>query len=516
MGLEELKRLTLIPLIAFSLSVLVWKLGTSQDQEALEVPIDQQVVSRSEPVSGERSRVRRQRPLLQARGDSPGNGSGTSLSAKPSLTEPEQAGTESLGSPLTTSLASNGFSSLASSESSRVPDNEASGGRFVDRDIVLESEFTQLATERLPEVSKSNSAGGALREPPVLQDPRRNGQPSLGRTTIPSYVVSATNAAAERSFPRNLPSWIQESIRPVNTAQASTSNVDVQSLFQELSQYGDDAIVLTPEYVERWQARLQEAKTLARKGALFSAEQRVESLLLDLASTLDGLHECAVHQVLVNAGLTALHESSDFYSHEIHGTDLDWVRMIAASHKTQLNVVQDAHRPTAVQALQVYYDFGVQMLVWGCGHQAIAAEAMFVLGRIHQLSGQVGIQELGHFNSTAAVPVEVVYHQVAISLDPRHSASANELGVLLGQLGDWESAREVLLQSVVAHPTMESWKNLAEVHRRLGEEQLANLAINEARLIQSEPQNVVRADPRGVSEKSAATAQQQPRIWANR
>jgi tetratricopeptide (TPR) repeat protein len=531
MGLEELKRLTLVPLIVFTLSVVAWKIVDNQNEGLQETRAGQQETVSLKSVFAEQSGVRsqRQRPQFQQRG--------TSLSeSSPSESSPS----ETLVLPRSTFVAVNSSPPDATSVSPWLRQGEATteasfltgsksmlgprsfptvvgpthgGDRPADHETASDANTDdgELSARTVPA-----SVWVALREPPVLQDPRQLA-PQLEQAKLPVYTPRTPIHAGDRSFPRNLPRWIEQSMQAVDAGQAHVGTVDIQPLFLELQQYGAVPVVLSPEYEQQWQARLREAHRLATQGALASAEQHVESLLFELASTLDGLHECAVHQVLVSGGLRALREASDFYSQDVDRSKWDWVDTVALGHQTQLPAGRNANRRTDVEVLQAYYDFGSQMLIWGCGHQAIAADAMFVLGRIHQASESGEVRAVGYVNSTVVVPVEVIYHQIAMGLNPQHSLAANELGVLLGQLGAWESARDALLQSLAARPSFESWKNLSEVHYRLGEQDLANLAANEARLIDSNRQKAwpngstgVTRFPSTPSQVPTATALQPP------
>jgi hypothetical protein len=57
------------------------------------------------------------------------------------------------------------------------------------------------------------------------------------------------------------------------------------------------------------------------------------------------------------------------------------------------------------------------------------------------------------------------------------------LGVLLAGYGQLADARRLLLHSVSIHPHVEGWHNLATVHRKLGEAELAKLADGERLLL---------------------------------
>jgi uncharacterized protein HemY len=80
-----------------------------------------------------------------------------------------------------------------------------------------------------------------------------------------------------------------------------------------------------------------------------------------------------------------------------------------------------------------------------------------------------------------------VFYQAALAVDPGNFLAANELGVLLARYGQWQDARRALLASLSIQPHAEGWHNLAIVHRRLGEIELARLAENERQLLVGKP-----------------------------
>jgi tetratricopeptide (TPR) repeat protein len=80
---------------------------------------------------------------------------------------------------------------------------------------------------------------------------------------------------------------------------------------------------------------------------------------------------------------------------------------------------------------------------------------------------------------TLCLPKAVALFQAALMVDARNGKAANELGVLLGQFGQLEDAKRVLLHSIVNCPGPEVWHNLSVVHQRLGEVELARSAYRE-------------------------------------
>jgi hypothetical protein len=73
----------------------------------------------------------------------------------------------------------------------------------------------------------------------------------------------------------------------------------------------------------------------------------------------------------------------------------------------------------------------------------------------------------------------MLFH-AALVIEPKHSLAANEAGVALARLGRLNEAKLALQHSasLTAHPS--TWKNLASVHKSLGEGDLAQLAERES------------------------------------
>src|SRR5207245_2382677 len=85
-------------------------------------------------------------------------------------------------------------------------------------------------------------------------------------------------------------------------------------------------------------------------------------------------------------------------------------------------------------------------------------------------------------------PQSIVFHQAALATDGGNWLAANELGVLYARYGQLVEARQLLVHSVTTHPHVEGWHNLAVVHRRLGETDLAQRAEAERQFLVQRPE----------------------------
>lgn len=140
-------------------------------------------------------------------------------------------------------------------------------------------------------------------------------------------------------------------------------------------------------------------------------------------------------------------------------------------------------------AIQRYFQFAQQRLADACGNQTIASRALFAWGKVEMAENKKtgGDHPLNE-------PKAMALYQASLMVDARNQRAANELGVALAQYGQLADARDVLVHSVLTSPTRESWQNLAAVHQRLGEHELAKRARYESELIARRTPQVAAAD----------------------
>jgi hypothetical protein len=128
-------------------------------------------------------------------------------------------------------------------------------------------------------------------------------------------------------------------------------------------------------------------------------------------------------------------------------------------------------------ALQRYYTYAQEQFTIAGGEQPAASLALYGLGRQQSLMNTGADARLSR-----SAPRAMVFHQAALSVDSANYKAANELGVLLARFGSYEEARNVLAHSVRVCSQPQSWQNLAIVHQRLGELELAQQAASQAKL----------------------------------
>ncbi|MDX1961750.1 MAG: hypothetical protein SFX18_01275 [Pirellulales bacterium] len=222
------------------------------------------------------------------------------------------------------------------------------------------------------------------------------------------------------------------------------------------------------------QGHLRRGAQLAERGAYYSAQQEFLTALTITAGALDAQQRTDAHQRALRAGLLALDEARDLAPGETLPTGL---ADTCAGHQTKLLPATELAAIPRAQLWQMYLDFAQTQLGLAGGDLLPAADALFGLGKV-QLLQQATLPT----PSAANIAKATVYFRTALVIEPRHAMAANELGVLLARQGNLAQAKRALQTSasITAHPL--TWKNLALVHKSLGETQLAQLAERESKI----------------------------------
>ena len=221
---------------------------------------------------------------------------------------------------------------------------------------------------------------------------------------------------------------------------------------------------------------IEYGKSLARRGAAFGAKQEFISALKLVAQTMDQLRGGNAHADAFFEAIQALRESEDFYKAQAEMHRKVDVVAIAKSHKSKVADPQYMTGLNPMQAMQMYYDFIQDRLVACSGNLVVTGEALYSLGKLHQVNAKDPIRGSQLDNAKS-----IVFYKAAVNCDPRSYKSANELGVYLAKAGQYEEAKRLFVQSLQVHQISKVWENLARVHQHLGEGNLARLASDEYR-----------------------------------
>lgn len=218
---------------------------------------------------------------------------------------------------------------------------------------------------------------------------------------------------------------------------------------------------------------------LAQRGAYFSARAEFIQALRLATQTLDTAERTHRHSDALAEAVAALDEAGDFIPSGARleaNVDLD---LVVSSHRTPVLKGQDLQRETTLTATQKYFSYAQEKLIVACGNLPETSRALVGLGRI-----QEHLYRTTGDNRTLIGPRSIALYQTALAVDKQNFEAANELGVLLARYGQFDEAKQVLLQGVQASPRPEIWQNLASIHATLGEGEMARRAHQEASMAQ--------------------------------
>lgn len=225
---------------------------------------------------------------------------------------------------------------------------------------------------------------------------------------------------------------------------------------------------------ERINALNHQAVGLANRGALHAAREDLIQSLRIAAQSLDAADGTSAYSSALDQGLTALVEAEDFALHGAAATVPMRVEDIVVGHRTAVLHDLQGQEISPVIAMQRYYGYAGERLTFAGGEMPAAADTLFWLGKVHN-----GLARQSQQADRLQGPQAMVCFRAALSVAPQHYLAANELGVLLARYGQLQDAKALLQQSVTTRSHAEGWQNLAIVHKRLGETQLATLAEQE-------------------------------------
>jgi tetratricopeptide (TPR) repeat protein len=215
---------------------------------------------------------------------------------------------------------------------------------------------------------------------------------------------------------------------------------------------------------------------LAERHAFFSARAEFVESLRMIAQVYDTQQQTSVNTKSLNNGLTALKETADFRIRGASAANLDLTHIVAG-HRTPVLKDHDTSEMTPLVALQRYYSYAQEQLAAAANGEPAGSMALYGLGRI-TVDGPSVTKAAKLENATQAV----VYYQAALLTNGMNYRAANELGVQLANLGRLEQSRVILMHCVQIAPNAATWRNLSNVHARLGERDEAAFAQAQAQV----------------------------------
>jgi tetratricopeptide (TPR) repeat protein len=216
-------------------------------------------------------------------------------------------------------------------------------------------------------------------------------------------------------------------------------------------------------------------RSLSERGAIYSARSQLVQALRELAEAYDEVEATMDHSRALNAALRAIEESHDFERRHALSTERVDVARLVAGHRTTVLKDQNVSTMRPAEAAEIYQQHAVEQVTTAVQQSAAASLPMYGLGRISAATAKVQLPSEGQDVADA-----VVWYQAALQTDPCNVAVAHELGTLYARRGEWQLAKSVLQRAINIRPHPTTWSNLAQVHRKLGEEDWARAAQSNA------------------------------------
>lgn len=299
----------------------------------------------------------------------------------------------------------------------------------------------------------------------LLQTSDQRNEVQSGVVDTPASPIAASFESTNR----------RNQIAPVIDA----STTEMQSVVTQASL---PIVVGLPESVSHKAVHsIEYGKSLSRRGAAFAARQEFYSALRMMAQSHDASAGGNAYTQSLRSGILALKEAEDFIVSDTETQIGLNVADVIEGHSTNIIGKQEARTMTAIEAMQRYFFAASHQIRTASGSNVVAAEALYCLGKLHTVQAR--------FSATPSkldIAKAIVFHQAAMAADSNNYRSANELGALLANSGRLDESQDMLKRSLRISQMPQTWQNLAVVHQRRGEQQLAQMAQREAAIAASQ------------------------------
>ena len=177
-----------------------------------------------------------------------------------------------------------------------------------------------------------------------------------------------------------------------------------------------------------------------------------------------------------HAAAKAMSEAEDFSNAQRLTSDSDFLRRVILSHETPVLKDADANTLAPLAAAQHYRQYAQEKMVEAAQGHPWASEVLYALGRSYQSQAdatQAGLQQNLRWRA-------ITLYRSARDIAPGNATATNQLGFVLLQMDRPADAREALVDSLNAAPSLAAYENLVEASRRLGDTNTGNWAMQQA------------------------------------
>lgn len=246
--------------------------------------------------------------------------------------------------------------------------------------------------------------------------------------------------------------------------------------------------------------RIQYGESLSRRRSFYAAREEFILALLLISNSHDTGANANAHAGRLAGALNALDEMNDFVSmRSSTGHDVRFQQAVL-SHKTPLLDGADLTKISPMKAVDLYCGFAQSQIEQAIGFSTAGSEALHALGKLETMASNNGSQG----NSTSQTKA-LVFFRAALSVNRSNALCANDLGVLLFNMGRLSEAEETFKVSLGHTQSRLVWSNLASVHsqqaslatspeQRNQRLRLTKMAEVEAQKLQNNPRDQGLAD----------------------
>lgn len=247
----------------------------------------------------------------------------------------------------------------------------------------------------------------------------------------------------------------------------------------------------TPQVENRALEHVRYGQSLTRRRSYYAAREEFVRALLLVSSSYNRVANSTVYPERLAQALTAIDEADDF---QFGQRDANYQQKIL-SHTSGLLSPQDIATIPPMNAVGLYSSFAQSQIEQAIGYSTAGSEALHALGKLESIAPEANRSGSTSQNRT------LVFFRAAVNVNPSNSVCANDLGVLLFDMGQLQEAENALKVSIGSSPSQMAWNNLAAVHGQRaastppGKERdhqlwLSSVAAKEAQEFVNNPQNI--------------------------
>ena len=219
---------------------------------------------------------------------------------------------------------------------------------------------------------------------------------------------------------------------------------------------------VSPQVETRAREHIEYGESLARRNSYLAAREEFTLALLLIARSHKTPSDPEAYLNRLAQGLTALDEAADFSGPNVEWSKQGVLQQKVLSHKTKLISPNNINKLSRTRALDLYYGFAQSQIELAIGYSAAGSAALHTLGKIETRSSLNS--QRGDWTGQARA---LVFLRAAMSCNPGNADCANELGVLLHDMGRLKEAEQALKVAIASSPSRSAWANLAAVHSQL-------------------------------------------------